>query len=355
MKKIISLIAAAALSAAAAGAAHAESKALTGYAVDNGIYVECDVDADIAVLTAYSDNAIVYSCHTSKETGGYFFAFPAEYNDERLRLYCVGDGIYEVELTEYDAVSSATVNETEPPAETVRSTSEPAPTRTPVPAVYERNLDALNAPAVVKSVSERLIDNETYYETTMLYQGTEIKTDIVDWVTIDSAPARYSDLKGQNASALKEGDVIHFTNNMHHEIRSIDLIYRADFDNYIESGGDYGAKYSKLTGSDNYSKFVFGAPVKTAKGYILLADVDGRTTEVDVSDKAFIYSVTKGRRAKECELCGTGAPAVPRVFVPNNAFDSNENVVSWTGIDITAYALARVVNGTATEVFVFEY
>ena len=341
--------------------ATAAGGALTGYVVDNGIYVEYKGGAN-AVLNIYEDNALVFSNSTEKEPGGYFFSVPDEYTDGRIRMYCVGIGIFDVELTEYDATSSATtVTETASPtpveatATTAATAATAVPEKTPIPEVYERNLDAVNAPAVVQSVSVQKIDGETYYVTKMLYQGVEITHNIRDHITIDSAPSRYAELKGQPASELKEGDVIHFTCNLQHLIKSIDLIYRPDFENYIISGSDYGTRYSKLVGKDGYNVYAFGAPVKTGKGYVLLADVNGKTTEVDVAGKAFVYAVSANARKDKAELRGTGATAISKVYMRNTNFDDNDNVISWEDVDITSYALVRIAGGTATEVFVFEY
>lgn len=361
MKKLISFIAAAMTAAAAIGYSpvSAEGGVLTGYAVDGGVYVEYKGGKN-AVITIYEDDALVYSNSAAKETGGYFFTVPDEYTNDRIRMCCVGIGIFDVELTEYDAASSATTEmETESPAPVAASTEAAvteAPEKTPIPAVYEKNLDAVNAPAVVEQVSTIESQGETYHVLTMLYQGEEITHSVRDWITIDSAPSWNSELVGKTAEYLKEGDVIHFTSDLQHRIRTIDLIYRPDFNDYVNSGGDYGSNYSKLIGRDSYSTFVFGVPVKTGKGYVLLADVNGKTTDVNVSADAFIYTVSSGsRRGGSCELRGTGASAISRTYVQNTNFDNSNNVITWSDVDVTSYALARICNRTATEVIVFEY
>ncbi|MBQ3427515.1 MAG: hypothetical protein IJH37_10320 [Clostridia bacterium] len=348
------------------------SGALTGYAVDHGIYVEYKGGKN-AVLNIYEGNSLVFSNSAEKETGGYFFSVPDEYTDGRVRMYCVGIGLFDVELKEYDAVSSATaadavssataVSEADTPspapssapttAATAKATE--APVKTPVPDVYEKNLDAVNAPAVIQSISEEKIDGEIYYVTRMLYQGGEITHNIRDTVNINNAPSDHSYVSGQTAAALQKGDVIHFTCNLQHLIKSIDLIYRPDFVNYVMSGGDYGTRFSRLIGRDGYSTYAFGVPVKTGKGYALLADTGGRTTEIDVSQKAFIYKISAKARHDKAELAGVGGLVIDKVYVPNTGFDDNDNVISWDDVDINAYALLRVVNGTATEAFVFEY
>ena len=361
MKKLISLIAAAVIAAVSAGVVpvSAEGGVLNGFAVDGGVFVEYNGGKN-AVINAYDGDTLEYSNSAAKEPGGYFFKVPDEYISDRLRIYFVGIGLFDIKLGEYDAVSSATTTETEAATEapTAAATEAPtqAPAKTPIPKVYERNLDALNAPAVIEQVTTTQEGGETYHELKMLYQGQEITHNVRDWVTIASAPSWHSDLAGMTADYLKEGDVIHFVCDLQHRIKSIDLIYRPDFDNYIYSGGDYGSKYSKLIGKDGYSSFVFGVPVKTAKGYVLLADVKGRTTEVDVSQDAFIYTVSaSSRRGGRCELRGTGASAITKAHVANNNFDDSENVISWDEVDVSSYALARICKGTATEVIVIEY
>lgn len=367
MKKLISFITAAVTAVSAMGIVHADGGQLTGYAVDHGIYVEYKGGKN-AVINIYENNELAFSNSAEKETGGYFFSVPDEYTDGRVRMYCVGIGLFDVELKEYDAVSSATYAdavsgattkseaETPSPAPAAEptATATAAPVKTPVPDVYEKNLDAVNAPAVIQSISEQKIDGETYYVTRMLYQGEEITHNIRDTVTINNAPSEHSYVLRQTAAALRKGDIIHFTCNLQHLIKSIDLIYRADFVNYVMSGGDYGTRFSKLIGKDGYSTYAFGVPVKTGKGYVLLADTSGKTTEVDVSQKAFIYKISAKARNDKAELAGVGGLVIDKVYVPNAGFDDNDNVTYWDDVDINAYALLRVVNGTATEAFVFE-
>lgn len=359
MKKLISLIAAAMIAVVSSGAVsvNAEGGVLNGVAADGGVFVEYNGGRN-AVINAYEGGSLVYSNSAAKELGGYFFKVPDEYVSDRLRVYCVGIGIFDVKLGEYDAVSSATTTETATaaPTEAPTETATAAPVKTPIPAVYERNLDALNAPAVIEQVTTTQEDGETYHVLKMLYQGEEITHNVRDWITIDSAPPMHSELTGRTADYLKEGDVIHFSCDMQRRIRNIDLIYRPDFDNYIYSGGDYGSKFSRLIGKDGYSSFAFGVPVKTAKGYVLLADMNGKTTEVDVSKDAFIYAISAtSRHGGRCELRGTGASAVTKSYVTNSNFDDNENVISWDEVDVSSYALARICKGTATEVIVIEY
>jgi hypothetical protein len=309
-----------------------------------------------AVLAVYDDGVLVYvSSSVKDEDNTYNFVIPDEYAKLYLKLYNVDeDATYNV-ITESDATEAAETAQpeeaTETPQPTAEATEKPTaePTKTPYPEVYEKALDAVNAPAVVQEVSEQVIDGETYFVTRMLYQGVEITSNIRDTVQIESAPAAQSGLIGQSAEALKAGDVIHFTCDLQHKVKSIEFIYRPDFTDYINSG----ISMSNLVGSDKYSTFYFGAVVKTAKGYVLLANANGKTTDIDISDGTFVYTVSKRARGDKAELSGTGSGAVSYNRIPNSYLDDNDNVISWDDIEPT-YALLRVRNGSATEIIVFE-
>ncbi|MGN0182002.1 MAG: hypothetical protein ACI4DP_06280 [Candidatus Ornithomonoglobus sp.] len=315
--------------------------------------------ADVAVLAVYREGNLVYSAHASKNGEGYDFTISDEYENDDLKVYCAEEAecnIFYINETETETpaptetASPLPEEETaEPPAQTATA----APVKTPYPAVYEKALDAVNAPAVVEKVSEQITDGETYYVTSMLYQGVEITSNIRDSVLIESAPAQHQELIGENAAALREGDVIHFTCDLQGRIKSIEFIYRPDFADYVKEGGSYGSKFAKLIGSDKYSTFCFGIPVKTAKGYMLLADITGKTTDIDLNTGTFVYTVRNSSRGDKAELTGTGFGAIEKVYVQSGNFDDDDNVISWQDADTSVYALARLRNGTATEVIVF--
>ncbi len=318
--------------------------------------------ADIAVLAVYRNGSLVYSSNASKDGEEYNFTISSEYENDYIKVYCAEETECNITFANEAAQETAMPEETaSPEPEDERATETPAPAaaataapaKTPYPEVYEKALDAVNAPAVVEEVSEQMINGETYYVTRMLYQGVEITSNIRDSVVIESAPAWHPELAGSGAAALREGDVIHFTCDMQGRIKSIEFIYRPDFTDYINEGGSYGNKFSSLIGTDKYSTFCFGVPVKTAKGYMLLADMTGKTTNIDLDAGTFVYTVRKSGRADKAELTGTGFAAIEKAYVQSGNFDDDDNVISWEGADTSVYALARMRNGTATEVIVF--
>lgn len=308
--------------------------------------------ADMAVVCIYRDGKLVYSTNTTeKQDGVYRFRISDEYENDELTVYSTDKAEYTVEFSTVEEqpapTSSASPEPTAEPTDAPKEEATAAPTRTPYPAVYEKALDAVNAPAVVRSVSEKTVDGEIWYETTMLYQGVEITADIYEGALIESAPSIHSELIGENVSALKEGDIIHFTCDLQHRVKSVEFILRPDMNEITDNWGN-------IVGGDNYSSFYFGVPVKTAKGYMLLADKNGKTTEIDLHSGTFVYTVTPRSRGEKTELSGTGYSQIPVSYAGKDNLDSNDNVINMEEVDPVVYVLARVRNGCATEVIVFE-
>ena len=310
--------------------------------------------ADLSVIAIYDDEGtLVYSTNSQYIFDGltdnsciHRFVIPDKYSGMREKYYdnCE-NAVYQTWYgEEADAPwNTAESQPTEAPASEA-PTAAPAPVKTPYPAVYEKALDAVNAPAVVMEVNETLINGETWYDTAMLYQGVEINTKIYEDAVIESAPPVNENLIGSNTSALKKGDVIHFTCDLQGRVKSIEFIFRPTCEDYAQSG----RTAADLVGSDRYSTFHFGVPIKTAKGYMELLGLDGKITEIDLHTGTFIYGDTIGRRSGTVELLGTGYSSVMPTKLPHDTFSS------WEDISPTAYVLVRARNGTATEIIQFE-
>lgn len=306
-----------------------------------------------SILSFYDENGLIaYSVMSKYENGKYSFDVPSEYDGMRMRLCRIGDDVYEAVLTEQtNGEGQATEKPTDKPQATEKpaETAKPTPTRTPVPEAYERVLDAANAPAVIMDSAKTVVDGETYNVLTMLYQGNTVTTNVRDWVEIKSAPDAASHLIGKNADSLKEGDVIHFTTDMQGRIKSIEFIYRPEFKDYIGSG----ASFDSVCGRDGYSTFKFGVPVDKTRGSITIADENGKISEVDVNDKAFVYRVSDGKRSGKVTLEGTGTSSVEKVYINKDNLDDEGNVISWEDNDEYSYVLVRTANGAATEIIIF--
>ena len=331
MKKLISFIGAFAIVAWFATAFANIPDTIEGYYKDNKLVIENLDNAGIAVINGYIDGKLSGS-DVSEVVDG-VFECDAEFikDADRLRL-AYGGNICNVKITEPVA------------------TPTPRPTRTPRPAVYEKALDAVHAPAIVKSVESVFVNDESCYSVSMLYQGNEVTVNVGESIEIVSAPAKDSYMVGKTADALNEGDVIHFLCNMQGQVTSIDLIYRPDFADYITDNTDF----TTLLGNDGYSQYKMGVVIRKNKASILVSDLTGTTTDYEVDKGAFIYSVADVRTDKT-ELYGLGATAVMTSAMHPNNLDDNDCIISMSAITEPVYALIRQVRGVATEIVVLDY
>ena len=317
------------------------AEALTVLSDNDGLYIENNTQR--AVINFYQKGKLVQSIPSEQRQGGLFFNVQRQFYNCDMRAVFFDGSSYDVELK---AISD-TENTSEKTSEIPKETTEP--TKKSYPEVYEKSSDATHAPALVERVETTSLDGEIYYRLTMLYQGEDVQTDVGDWVEIETAPAICSSVKDKNASALRPGDVIHFACNMQGQIKSINLIYRPEFIDYIAED----ISLSKVVGADNRNQYYFGVPVETKKGYMLLADALGNTHEIDLDTKTFVYTVSGSRKNIWYELTGVGYAAVTKTYIPRSSFDDNGKVTSWNDVEDKTYALVRVASDKATEVFVF--
>ncbi len=378
MRRFIAFAAAAASALALIAPAAAEEDTVTGYVSENTVYTDHnEADADTAVLSFYDNGKLSYSVMAEYTGSEYTFDVPSEYLDDRARICYMGGGVYDMTIEAAPAESAEPTEaptETAAPAETAEpeSAATPKPVNTPYPSAYDSERDADNAPAVVKSLSVTEIDGEEYDVLTMLYTGSEITVNVRDTVEIVSAPDAASYLIGQGTDALRDGDVIHFTTDLQGRIKSIELIYRPDFTNYVADGSDYGtdfedlisasgivanqdgwrvASYGGNTGSGYL--YAFGVPIETEQGFMVLANADGTVMDIDVNPSAMVYTIDDNSRSDKSEFSGNGGAAVMRTAVPNSDRDDEGNVISWEDIEDVTYALVRIIDGMATDIFVF--
>lgn len=344
MKRFVSFIAAAmiALSSFPAFAAEIKDDAIKGV-YNNGVLTvsETPGNADFAVLNLYTNGKLSKSAIASLESGSYSFSVSSEDAAKDMRIVYKTGEVYTVAV-EKEVASLPSEEPTEKPAST--------PTEESIPEVYEKQSDAINAPAVITEISKTSVDGESLFVFELLYQGKTVKTNVREWITIKSAPESVSYLIGNTVESLAEGDIIHFACDLQGRIKNVDLIFRPDFKDYI---GD-GVALSSVVGKDNYSQIAFGVAVDGNKNMLFLADANGNLTDVEVDSKAFVYNIKNGRRGDIAELYGLGANSVAKTYIEKDNYDEDGNVVSWSEVSDKVYVIARVVRGLATDIFVIE-
>ncbi len=382
LKKFIAFVTAVSVAAALVPAVFAADDTVTGYSTENTVYTEYnDENSNTAVLSFYDNGVLSYSTMAEYDNSSYIFNVPKEYQDDDARICYIGGNIYDMTIeadTAPEQTTAPSVTEepsgTEPtPTATAAATSTAPPQNTPYPSAYPSEHDANNAPAIVTGLNVTEIDGEYYDVLTMLYAGNEVTVNVRDTVSIVSAPDAVSDITGSGTSALKEGDVIHFTTDLQGRIRSIELIYRPDFDDYIGEGADFGNNFEELISASgvvanqsgwrvasyggnirNGYLYAFGVPIEAGQSSLTLANADGTRMDIDVNPEAMVYTVNGSSRGDKVEFAGNGPRAVTRNYISSGNYDDEGNVISWDDVDIMTYALVRIIDGEATDIIVFE-
>lgn len=335
-------------------------------------------DENIAVVSCYDENGkLCYSNMYKSEDGNFSADIPKEYKGMKTKVYFVNSKeIKEVSVSD-DVQPTATpsVTPTATPSATEKPSATTVPTTKPsadTPSIYEKVTDAIYAPAVVKEVETTTKDGEDMYAVTLLAQGKKIKTLIENDVTFETSSEAYSFMKGKNASSLEEGDVICLTANVAGtRINHMYFIYRPQDEDIITGSQDFGTDFEKLitengssvanqwklmkygekASSDRY-QYAFGLIGKVGSNSLTLINKSGSTDnviEVDTKKDTIVYTCDVSNK-NEVEIASVGDITST---IPKSTFDKGE-AIDFTNDYSYNYALVRVVDGTATDIVVYE-
>lgn len=353
MKKFICFISTVALAVNLASyTVTAEQTMVQGEFNGENICVEYGVlDNEWAVLNGYTDGKLAMSCKAEKTETGFSFAIAEENENMQMRIAFSSGEVLPLEMAKTPIQTEEPQITAEPEKEEQTlptQTDKPETTKKEYPKAYEKPLDAFHAPAVVNDSQIAVIDGETYYVLSLIYLGEEITVNVRDSIVINSAPLKWQSLEGQSPSILKKGDVIHFLCDVMGRVKTIDLMFRPEFESYIANNEEFESLYNY----DGYSKYYFGVPIEAKKGYVLIAGADGKTKEIELNSSVMVYTVEEGGKKPLCEFSGMGYNAISKTYIPKSNLDENDNVI-WSDIEDETYALVRTVSGEATDVIVF--
>ena len=335
-------------------------------------------DENIAVVSCYDENGkLCYSNMYKSEDGNFSADIPKEYKGMKTKVYFVNSKeIKEVSVSD-DVQPTATpsVTPTATPSATEKPSATTAPTTKPstdTPSIYEKAADAIYAPAVVKDVELTTKDGEDMYAVTLFSKGKEVKALIENDLTFETSSETYSFMKGKNASSLEEGDVICLTANVAGtRINHIYFIYRPQDEDIITGSQDFGTDFEKLitengssvanqwklmkygekASSDRY-QYAFGLIGKVGSNSLTLINKSGSTDnviEVDTKKDTIVYTCDVSNK-NEVEIASVGDITST---IPKSTFDK-DNTIDFTNDYSYNYALVRVVDGTATDIVVYE-
>lgn len=334
-----------------------------------------------AILMCYDNNGtLVYSGLYKSDDGSFKANVPAQYENTKKKLYFVDTkkfmNISESEAPDMTAspAPTNTPSETDKPSETAA----PQPTKTPsssaskYPSIYEKAVDAIYAPALVTDVETRVNgDNENIYAVKVFQHGKEAVIGIEADLAISTASEEYSYMRGQNVGSLQKGDVICLTANVSGDtVRTVDFIFRPTDTDIVTGTADYGTNFEKLFVSDGkvagkwsfmkYGekpssekyKYAFGIIGQKTGGTLMLINKEGsedKGIEVDIQEDTIVYTCDVSAKDYEPEIGDIGDI---QTTIPRSAF-AETGTAELNGDYSYNYALVRTVNGTATDMVLY--
>lgn len=331
-----------------------------------------------AIVMCYDENGkLAYSKLCKAENGSFEADIPSEYDGMRKRVYYVDTKEFKdltAESTPAPTPSATAKPETTAkPEATAKPTATPKPTSKPSedPPIYEKAVDAIDAPVLVKDVETRVnSNNEDIYAVTLFYHGKEMTVGIEEDIKISTAPEEYSFMEGKTMDSLKRGDVICVRTDIAGDtVRTVDFVFRPTEENIATSDADYGTNFEKLFAADNkvankwsvmeYGKspssdryqYAFGIIGKKDGNTLTLinkdADVD-KAIEIDMQDETIVYTCDVDGKEYEVEI---GDTLSIETTIPKSMF--NKDTVELNDDYSYNYALARIVDGIATDIILY--
>jgi hypothetical protein len=326
-----------------------------------------------AILACYNENGtLVYTTLAKSEDGSFDIDVPEEYADTKKRIYFTATKKL-TDVTE-ETQETPTLSPSEEPQVTPSPTVTPEPETTSssdYPSIYEKAVDAVYAPALVKDVEMRVNDNgEDIFAVTMFYLGKEVTVGIESGFTITSAPTEYSYMKGKTVDSLEKGDVITITTNVAgNKVKTLDFIFRpteediatgdtdygTNFENLFSAGGIVAGKWSVMKygekpSSDRY-QYAFGiVGIKNGNSLTLInkqgdADI---SVDVDFTSDTIVYTCDVSGKEYDVDISDVSAieTTIPKNSLNNGPVELNDDY-SYN------YALVRVVDNTATDIILY--
>jgi hypothetical protein len=349
----------------------AENK--TFYIQDGAVVFDSD---SRAVVSCYDDGGkLVYSGMYTPSDGKITADIPEDYVGMQKRVYIEDSNevLALEEAQEETPMPSKTPESSESPVPTSSPSASPAPERTPYPSIYPSESDAVRAFMVCEKVSyTQNADNEPAFLVEAFYQGEKVEVMVDSDAVITSAPQRYLYLSGQDASALKKGDVFRLTYNLAKtHVTRIDFIFRPDIKTLAYDSENYGDNFEDLFsynggvggmtnwtvakyGQKNTAKYqyAFGIIVDKTPNYIALMNKEGKTEdmmEIDVEDGTIVYTCDV---SEKYDIKSTSISGVTKTYIPSSLLE--EEKIEWDSSYNYSYALVRIIDDVATDIVVFK-
>lgn len=339
-----------------------------------------DLEKGAAVAAYYDENLMLKGCEavTVQEERDNIRSFDIQY--EQLKQ---GDTVklFWVEADKAVTIPNAWaggIPDAPAPTVTPVPTQSPSPEPTKAPSytyspVYPKAGDAVSAPAVVKGVSMVIgEEGENQYAVKVYYQGQERILYTPEDMRLASVPEGQSALSAKSVGVLREGDVVVFTTKLSGKLRDLSLVYRpgkqdimeypldqtgANFEMLFSHSGKIGTDSANTVyryGNRNTARtqYIFGLIKDRSGNSVTLYNPGGRAdhaAEIYVPDNAMIYTYDLSDSSLSTGTLGD----LEKSEIPREDMDEDGNVTKWSSDAVHNYVLARIVDDTVTDVFIY--
>ena len=341
-----------------------------------------DYSGDL-IFAGYSndESKLLYASGVCKPTDGKItldkenlYTVMRAYDIKNNLIFDVLFKIPEATVTPVPTVTPAPTASAEP---TTVPTASPSATYNPneFPDVYEKDVNAIQAFAVVESVTQVSVDSQTESKITYWYQGKQQSDTLSDDVNIVAAPENAQNLVNASLSSLKRGDVVYFNRNLSGKINEIAVIYQIQNSDIVNNTADFGASFEKLFsingGVGGYSgwtvakygqepakkgtQYAFGVIARRDNNNVYLLNKTGDTNSsilVDVAENAMVYKCNMTLKSGIELTRATSIISTISNKAWNDAYGTENSIISLNDSGYN-YMLARIVDGTATDVVIY--
>lgn len=233
------------------------------------------------------------------------------------------------------------------------------------PNIYEKDVYAYTAPAIVKKIKTDFLDDELIYRATILLWGEEKEVILEEDCIIKSASEAYTDAEGESVGYLKAGDAITINYPFKDKQNNIALIYRpqkTDPLKTIDKTKGFYPLYSKnmLTGgmwpmaNEKSIGYYFGVVEAVENRYLTLLTGNGsKKYSVDITfyDDTSTYTFDVSD-SKSVDL-STPSALIPS-FITDEEFDENGNLTITEESEPKHYALVRTLDSLAVDIIYYD-
>ena len=233
------------------------------------------------------------------------------------------------------------------------------------PDIYEKDVYAYTAPAMIKKIKTDYVNDEIVYRATILLWGDEKKIIFDENCRIKSSSEAYADAEGEDAGYLQPGDAITINYPFKDKQNDITLIYRPQKSDPLKNTDTTKGFYPLYTknlqtggkwpmASDRSIGYYFGIVETVENRYLTLLTGNGSkkySKDISFTDdtSTYCFDVSDSKSAS----ISTPSSLIPSILL-DEEFDENGDIVISNETEPKCYALVRTLDSLAVDIIYYD-